>query len=430
VALLMFVLAAACGDDETATSTTVPSTATPTTAPGTATPTAGTSTPSATASATGTEPATGTPGEDIRANFPADVQDLIADAPDALVAALWEIRQQGPGTIIFADFGGETHAVKRTVFVEEWEKITGWTSQSAPFSSGVEPPDFETKMEAGDPQWDLIESGSDRVELFGPRGFMEPIDYSIFPVDQWPEGGVDMGEFYVGQYNGSTLAAYNTEVWPDPATAPTKVSDIFDTENFPGKRCLWGFALDFDLEFALLADGVPADQVFEMMTTKEGRDRAFAKLDTIREDIVFIESGAESVQFLLDGQCDIGLTWNGRPAARLKAEPDLPLKAVHEGAIAWTSPWIVPKGAPNARAAMTLLAYSMLPRNSCENLNTNGYGILMDSPPFPDCLEPFAADNAARPAEAALFFGGDYVKLRVEATDALSEEFNAWKTGG
>ena len=404
VALLALVLATACGDDETAT---------PAAPTGTAPPTS-----------TGTPTATQT--TDLRSQFPADVQPLLADAPDALVAALWEVRQQGPGTLIFADFGGETHAVKRTVFIEEWEKITGWTSQSAPFT-GIEPPDFETKMEAGEPEWDLIEAGSDRVLIFGPKGFYEPLDYSIFPVDQWPEG-VQQSEFYVGQYNGSTLGVYNTEVWPDPATAPQTVSDIYDNVKFPGKRCLWGFALDYDLEFALMADGVAPEDVFQVMTTKEGRDRAFKKLDTIKEDIVFIETGAESVQFILDGQCDLGLSWNGRPAARLKAEPDLPIKAIHTGAVAWTSPWVIPKGAKSAGAAQTLLAYSMLPRNSCENLNTNGYGILMDVPPFPDCLEPFAAENAARPADAALFWDEAKVRLRVEATDALTEEFNAWKT--
>jgi len=413
VLTLAAVLMAGCGEDD------------PTTAPGTTTSTAtATQAPSGTATASGT-PA---PADDLRLQFPADVQPLLADAPDALVAALWEVRQQGPGEIVFADFGGETHAVKRQVFIEEWEKITGWTSQSAPFT-GIEPPDFETKMEAGEPEWDVIESASDRVLIFGPKGYLEPIDYSIFPVDQWPEG-VYQGEFAVGQYNGSTLGVYNTEVWPDPATAPQSISDIFDKEKFPGKRCLWGFALEYDLEFALLADGVPPEDVFQVMTTEEGRERAFAKMDTIREDTVFIETGAESVQFILDGQCDLGLTWNGRPAARLKAEPELPLKAIHQGAIAWTSPWVFPKGAKGGRAAQTLVAYSMLPRNECENLNSNGYGILMDVPPFPDCLEPFAAENAARPDVAALFFDEPKVELRVGVTEVLSEEFNAWLTSG
>ncbi len=413
VLTLAAVLMAGCGEDD------------PTAAPNTPT---GTTTATQSPSGTATSSGTPAPADDLRLQFPADVQPLIADAPDALVAALWEVRQQGPGEIVFADFGGETHAVKRQVFIEEWEKITGWTSQSAPFT-GIEPPDFETKMEAGEPEWDVIESASDRVLIFGPKGYLEPIDYSIFPVDQWPEG-VYQGEFAVGQYNGSTLGVYNTEIWPDPATAPQSISDIFDKEKFPGKRCLWGFALEYDLEFALLADGVPPEDVFQVMTTEEGRERAFAKMDTIREDTVFIETGAESVQFILDGQCDLGLTWNGRPAARLKAEPDLPLKAIHKGAIAWTSPWVFPKGAKGGRAAQTLVAYSMLPRNECENLNSNGYGILMDVPPFPDCLEPFAADNAARPAEAALFWDEDKVKLRVSITDALSEEFNAWLTSG
>jgi putative spermidine/putrescine transport system substrate-binding protein len=426
VMLLVFAFAAACGEDETATPTTAPATPTATaTATATAT---GTATATTTATDTATATATGST-DDLINQFPEEVRGLLADVPAPLLQALWEIRQQGPDTIIVADFGGETHAVKRSTFIEEWEQITGWTSQSAPFT-GVEPPDFEVKMEAGTPEWDVIEAASDRVEFFSPKGFYEEIDYSIFPTELWPDS-VFQGKDWVGQYNGSTNGVYNTEAFPDPATAPQSISDIFDAEKFPGvKRCIWGWPLEYQMEFALIADGVAPEEVFQIMTTKEGRDRAFAKLDTIREDIVYIETGAESVQFIIDGQCDMGLTWNGRPAARLKAEPDLPLKAIHDGAFAWTSPWVFPKGAKNARAGMTMVAYSMLPRNSCENLNTNGYGILMDSPPFPDCLEDFAKENSAQPDVAALFFGPEEVKLRVQVTEEITEEWNAWKTGG
>ena len=75
-----------------------------------------------------------------------------------------------------------------------------------------------------------------------------------------------------------------------------KSADFFDAEKFPGKRGLKK-APKALLEMALMGDGVPADQVYEALATPEGLDRAFAKLDTIKRDVVWWESGARHPSF-------------------------------------------------------------------------------------------------------------------------------------
>ncbi len=406
----VMALAVACGDDE-------------------ATPTA-TQAPTGTATQAPTGTATQAPtATDVRSQFPADVQPLLADLPDNLVAALWEVRQAGPGTMIWADAGGEFHEGVRRASLAEWEQITGWTAQNAPQATGGTPADFETKVDAGASEWDVVSMSDTAVAIRSvEKGRLEKLDLSLFPVEKFPATS-PYTDFYIDHEDGNTPLLYNSDVFSDPAKAPKKVSDIFDTTNFPGKRCLWAFANSGNMEYALLADGVAPDELYATMATKEGRDRAFKVLDTIRDDIVYVESGAESVQFILDGQCDLGLTWNGRPALRLKDEPDLPLVLVHDGAMIWNEPFGIAKGAKNVDAAMTALAYALQPRNQCDLLNVMGYGIVMDAPPFPGCLEPFAAEYGPQPQLAPLSFS-EGNEVYVGHDKELNEEWNAWKTGG
>lgn len=63
------------------------------------------------------------------------------------------------------------------------------------------------------------------------------------------------------------------------------------------------------LEAALLADGVPMDELYPL-----DLDRAFAKLDTIKDDIVWWTKGAEPSQMLSTGEADYALAWSGRIA--------------------------------------------------------------------------------------------------------------------
>lgn len=42
-----------------------------------------------------------------------------------------------------------------------------------------------------------------------------------------------------------------------------------------------------------MADGVPAADVYKVLATKEGQDRAFAKLDELKPNIQWWESGAQ-----------------------------------------------------------------------------------------------------------------------------------------
>ena len=80
---------------------------------------------------------------------------------------------------------------------------------------------------------------------------------------------------------------------------PTTIADFFNVKKFPGKRGIhtWPNAL---IEMALLADGVAIKDVYKVMSTDEGIDRAFKMLDKIKDHAVFWSSGAKPLERTVD----------------------------------------------------------------------------------------------------------------------------------
>ena len=80
------------------------------------------------------------------------------------------------------------------------------------------------------------------------------------------------------------MFAYNTEAFPDGG--PQTIADIWDLEKFPGTRALQKIPQK-NLEWALIADGVSPDEVYDVLATQEGQDRAFDKLDEIKDHVIW-----------------------------------------------------------------------------------------------------------------------------------------------
>ncbi len=151
----------------------------------------------------------------------------------------------------------------------------------------------------------------------------------------------------------STIIAYDADKMPN---GPTTIADLFDLEKFPGKRALQKSPF-VNLEWALIADGVPADQVYEVLNTEEGIDRAFAKLDTIKSEVVWWEAGAQAPQLLADGQVVITSAWNGRIYNAVKEEGKN-FKIVWDAQAPDYDLWAIPKGTPRLDTAYQFVAYA------------------------------------------------------------------------
>ena len=102
--------------------------------------------------------------------------------------------------------------------------------------------------------------------------------------------------------------------WPGTATSFPRTpgwADFWDVAKYPGKRGLHR-GVRGNLEFALIADGVSPGDVYKVLATSEGVDRAFRKLDQLKPYIVWWQDDAEAARILASG--DVLMTSASAPA--------------------------------------------------------------------------------------------------------------------
>jgi putative spermidine/putrescine transport system substrate-binding protein len=234
---------------------------------------------------------------------------------------------------------------------------------------------IKAQVEAGNVTVDVADvEFSDAVRLCD-EGLLEEIDASILP--DAPDGTSAADDFIEGALQDcavanivwSTVYAYNSD---NVDGTPTTIGDFFDTTKFPGKRGLRKSA-KATLEMALMADGVAAGDVYEMLDTDEGVDRAFAKLGTIKDEIVWWEAGAQPPQLLADGEVSMSTAYNGRifNAALTEGQP---LEVVWDGQILDFDLFVIPKGAPNKEAAIDFIKFSTDTQRLADQASWISYG--------------------------------------------------------
>ena len=249
-------------------------------------------------------------------------------------------------------FGGAYQAAQRKAMFEPYSAKT--SVKIAEQEYGGEIAKIKAMIQAGNTTLDVVDVDAPTLQQGCDEGIFEKIDWSkIGPKTEWLDGTAS--ECGVGTIVYSTMLAYDGAKLKD---GPTKIGDLFDMQKFPGKRGLWKNPAT-NLEFALLADGVKPADVYKMLSTKEGVDRAFKKLDTIKKDIVWWEAGAQAPQLLASGEVTMTTAWNGRITNANKEGRQF--KIVWDNQILDSNFWAIPKGAKNMPASTAFIAYAVQP---------------------------------------------------------------------
>ncbi|CAN5629632.1 extracellular solute-binding protein [soil metagenome] len=242
-------------------------------------------------------------------------------------------------TVVFANTGGTLAEIFAANAYPELE--------SAGMTVAEESPNNEAKLTAmvqgGNPTWDVYYSTPYNA-ISGCGTLFEELDLSRIDTSGLDRDQVsDCGVPIIGS---AMLLVYNKAKYG--ANPPTGWADFFDTTRFPGTRGIMNFAKDAGMETALLADGVPGDQLYPL-----DYDRAFDKLDQIRSSTRFYTTGAQQTQGLESGEIDMMLAWPGRAYDAAAAGTDL--------GVAWDEPLLffdaitIVKGARNLDGAYDLI---------------------------------------------------------------------------
>jgi len=249
--------------------------------------------------------------------------------------------------------GGANKAAQVKAFYEPYTAATGTNIIADEFNG--EMAKVKVQVDTKNVAWDVVEMEMPELVRACDEGMLEPIgeDPEIAKLaPQLLEGAIQTCG--VGFFVWSTVLAYNAEKLK---TAPQGWTDFWDVEKIPGKRGLRKGA-KYTLEFALMADGVLPQDVYSVLETKAGQDRAFAKLDQLKPYIQWWEAGAQPPQYLASGDVVMSSAYNGRIAA---VQNESNLRIVWNGGIYDMDAFTIPKGAKNREEGLRFIQSVLQP---------------------------------------------------------------------
>lgn len=278
---------------------------------------------------------------------------------------------------------------------------------------------LRTMVEANAVTWDVIDTDTATALAACAEGILETIDWGKLGLDRSKFLGADLQECAVPNIVYSTVIAYDTNKL-DPA--PTRMEDIFDLTKFPGKRGLQKNP-GVNLEWALIADGVPADQVYDVLNTAEGVDRAFKKLDTIKRDVVWWEAGAQPAQLLADGQVAMTSAWNGRIYSAVKLDKK-PFTIIWDRQAPDWDWWAIPKGTPNLDGAYRFIAFASDAQRMADQTKYVSYG--PSNADSNSMVDPALLPNLPTAPGNLITALPNNPQFWADKGEELRERFNAW----
>jgi putative spermidine/putrescine transport system substrate-binding protein len=257
-------------------------------------------------------------------------------------------RAFGADQITAADVGGAPAVALKNAFYDPFEresgiKVVGVAHEPDPTIQ------FRLLVDTRSFIWDTcMVTPAHVLSLTRGRNYLDPLN--LPPVPGLIRGMLT--ESWFGFSVFSTVLAYRTDKFGD--NGPMNWADFWDVGKFPGRRALYRNVAGV-MEAALMADGVPAGQLYPI-----DLNRAFRKLDQIKRHInVWWTSGAQNTQLLQSGEVDMSDTWSAR--AQAAAAAGAPVRVRWQQGLYSTDGWSIPRGTPRADLARRFIAFCMKP---------------------------------------------------------------------
>jgi putative spermidine/putrescine transport system substrate-binding protein len=284
-------------------------------------------------------------------------------------------------TMVIVSWGGAYTASQQRAYHQPYMDANPGITIVNDDSSAEGASKLRAMSEAGNVTWDLLDAEAPAAITLCDEGLVEEIDFDT-ELDPAPDGtpaSVDFGQSivspcFIPQIAYSTVFGYRSDVFD---VGPTKMADVFDLKKFPGKRALEKRP-DPNMEWALIADGVPVKDVYKVLDTEEGVKRAFAKLDTIKDQVIWWTKGSQPVQLLADGEVVFGTSYNGRLFQAIVVDKQ-PIKMLWDGQAIQLDGWVVPKGAPHKKEIMKYLRFASDTQRNADQAKYISYGPLRAS---------------------------------------------------
>jgi putative spermidine/putrescine transport system substrate-binding protein len=264
-------------------------------------------------------------------------------------------------SITVADPGGPFAIGYRKAFYDPFTAETGIEVVSV--ARDAEPTaQFKSIVETGSYIWDVCTLTLSARLILEQQDLLDPIDVDpALTADFMPEA---VKPNWLGTDVYATVFGFRTDAIEK---APSNWAEFWDVEAFPGRRSLRKNPID-TLEQALMADGVAPADLYPLDV-----DRAFAKLDQIKDQItVWWTGGAQTSQLLQSGEVDLISGWNARLQSAI--DSGAPAEIVWSQGLYSIEGWGLPKGGPKADAARQFVAFCARPEQQAKFTDDLSYG--------------------------------------------------------
>lgn len=251
-----------------------------------------------------------------------------------------------------ATWGGAYEAVQQRVLFEPFTEATGIPVETVPYTGGLavlddDPPDL-VDMSMTEV---LAACRADRLAVLDHAGLAEGADGTPAGSD-FIEGALHPCAVAHSVY--ATVIAYDSRAFG--GRRPRTVADLFNLEAFPGPRALQA-APYANLEWALMAYGVPRRELYDLLSTPRGLDLAFQRLDRLAGELRWWRDGQHPVELLESGEVVMASGYNGRFfTARL--DGDSPIEILWDGQLQERQAWVIPDGAARPEAAHRFIRFA------------------------------------------------------------------------
>jgi len=305
----------------------------------------------------------------------AELSDMELPNTDGAAAPAGAVAAGSNGSLVVVSWGGAYTKSQIEAYHKPFEAKTGQKINSIDYNGGVA--EIKAMVEAGNVTWDVVDMEIADAQRACDEGLLEKIDAGNLPAA--PDGTPAIQDFV---QNGITPCAVTTILFSHivafdttkfEKNIPSKLADFFDVKTFPGKRGMRKTSPKINLEMALRADGVPGEKVYEVLGTKEGVDRAFRKLDTIKDHVIWWEAGAQPPQLLADGEVTMTTAYNGRIFDASIME-NKPFQIIWDGQLLELDVLAIVKGSKKLDKAMEFIAFATDTQRLADQAKWIAYG--------------------------------------------------------
>lgn len=354
---------------------------------------------------------------------------LLAGMVGLLSAALalgQSLQGQPPLTVV--SWGGAFTKSQMLAIVRPYRQSTGRWVNVEDYNGGLD--DISKQVLSQNVTWDVVSLELADAIRGCAAGLLEPLDPGMLPAA--PDGTPPREDFYdvavqdcaIGYNVWATVIAYDPAKYP--TSAPSKLADFFDVGAFPGRRGLRRVP-EINLEWALLADGVAADQIYPTLETAQGLDRALDVLDGIKSEIVWWNRGSEPPNLLLSGRVAMSSAWNGRIFEAVR-DRGANLEIIWDRQMWNMDAWGIPKGTERLGEARAFIKFALDPKRLAEQASYVAYGPARRSSAamVREDVKPFLPTSETR-AASALRIDYEWWAINKPVVDTA---FQAWLEEG